>query len=540
MVVCAHGCADPWHHRMVLNCHASAIATLAGCEIIRHKFIHCMRARNILQGIQLIVLASVFAPELWAQNLIGNASVAPAMGYREDRILVMPKQAVTMTALNFRLSTEMVARFQGLRGLQSVRVPSGETVATLLAKYQASGLVEYAEPDWVRGLDLIPNDPQLAAGTSWALHNMGQNGGLADADIDAPEAWDVLTSASNVVVAVIDSGIWRTHEDLALNVWTNGSNTGYGWNALLDNDAPGDGDGHGTMMAGVIGGVANNGKGSAGVAWQVRLMACKSFNTPASGFDSDIIEGIEFARTNGAQIINMSLSGTNFSFSLSNAIFSARQAGIIVVTSAGNSPADLDIQPRYPACFEIDNIIAVAATTRTDALWNSSGFGATNVDLAAPGHQITSAFAFANNQYLGPLSGTSYSAAYVSGACALLRARFPTETHQQIIARVLNGVDPLPALAGKCATGGRLNLRKALSPPIYLTFHSILNFLGQKTTQWRVTAGPTRNFVVQASTNLTTWSSVYGGTTSAAGTADFFDPMTANYPHRFYRVVAEP
>jgi hypothetical protein len=128
-----------------------------------------MRARNILQGIQLIVLASVFAPELWAQNLIGNASVAPAMGYREDRILVMPKQAVTMTALNFRLSTEMVARFQGLRGLQSVRVPSGETVATLLAKYQASGLVEYAEPDWVRGLDLIPNDPQLATGTSTTL-----------------------------------------------------------------------------------------------------------------------------------------------------------------------------------------------------------------------------------------------------------------------------------------------------------------------------------------------------------------------------------
>ena len=85
-----------------------------------------------------------------------------------------------------------------------------------------------------------------------------------------------------------------------------------------------------------------------------------------------------------------------------------------------------------------------------------------------------------------------------------------------------------------------MNLRKALSPPVYLTFQSMLNFMGQKTAQWRITAGPTRNFVVQASTNLTTWASVYGGTTSAAGTADFFDPLTANYPQRFYRVVAEP
>lgn len=499
-----------------------------------------MRARNIFQETRLIVFVFIFAPGLWAQNLIGNASVAPAPVYREDRILVMPKQTTALTALNSQLPGEVVTRFQGLRGLQSVRVPSDETVATLLAKYQASGLVEYAEPDFVRSLDLIPNDPQLANGTSWALNNAGQGGGVADADIDAPEAWDVLTSASNVVVAMIDSGILRTHEDLALNVWTNANGTGYGWNALLDNEAPADGDGHGTMMAGVIGGIGNNGKGSAGVAWQVKLMACKSFNTPASGFDSDIIEGIEFARTNGAHIINMSLSGTGFSLSLSNAIFAARQEGIIVVTTAGNSPADLDAQPRYPACFDIDNIIAVAASTRTDTLWSSSGFGASSVDLAAPGHQITSTFAFANNQYFGPLSGTSYSAAYVSGACALLRARYPTATHQQIIARVLNGVDPIPAFAGKCVTGGRLNLRKALSPQVSLAFHSMLNFLGQTTAQWRITAGPTRNFVVEASTNLTAWSPVYGGTTSTAGTADFFDPQTASHSRRFYRVVAEP
>jgi subtilisin family serine protease len=294
------------------------------------------------------------------------------------------------------------------------------------------------------------------------------------------------------------------------------------------------------MMAGVIGAVGNNGKGGAGVTWRVRLLACRSFATQTSGFDSDIIEGLEFARTNGAQVINMSLGGAGFSSSLSNAIFAAREAGIIVVASSGNEGVNVDVSPRFPACYQIDNIISVAASTRTDALWSSSNYGATNVDLAAPGQQINSTFAFGDAQYLTLTGGSSFSAAYVSGACALLRAKYPTETHQQIIARVLNGVDPLPSLAGKCVTSGRLNLRKALSPPVYLSFHSMLDFLGQRTAQWRVTAGPTRNFVVQASTNLTTWSAVYGGTTSAAGTADFFDPLTANYPQRFYRVVAEP
>lgn len=423
--------------------------------------------------------------------------------------------------------------------LQVVDVPQGDSVAGLIAKYEQSGLVEFAEPDFIRQLDLSPNDQQYTNGTAWALNNFGQGGGVADADIDAPEAWDVLNSASNIVVAIIDSGIRRTHEDLASNVWVNPGGAGYGWNALLNTEAPVDNDGHGSLMAGVIGAVGNNGKGSSGVAWQVQLLACKSFATTTSGTDADIIEGLEFARTNGARVINMSLSGTGFSLSLSNAIFSAREAGIIVVTSAGNDAANLELQPRYPACYDIDNIIAVAATTRTDALWSSSGFGTTKVDLAAPGHQITSTFAFGDSQYI-TTSGTSYSAAYVSGACALLRARYPTETYQQIIARVLNGVDPLPSLAGKCVTGGRLNLRKALSPPVSLAFHSMLNFMGQKTAQWRITAGPTRNFVVQASTNLTAWSSVYGGTTTAAGTADFFDPLAANHPRRFYRVVAEP
>jgi len=484
-----------------------------------------------------LVMLGLMIPGFGAAPAQTAGLAPPAAAYRSDRILVMPgaDAAAALTYWQSSRQVQILERFPGLGGLQVVSVPKGETVAGLIQKLGSSGLVRYAEPDYLRTLDLIPNDPQITNGTAWALNNFGQGGGVADADIDAPEAWDVLTSASNIVVAMIDSGILSTHEDLAANVWNNTGGTGYGWNALLDNEAPADGDGHGTMMAGVIGGVGNNGKGGAGVAWQVRLMACKCFETPASGADADIIEGIEFARSNGAHVINMSLSGPGFSLSLSNAIQMARDAGIIVVASAGNSPVDLDVQPRYPACFKIDNIIPVAATTRSDTLWSSSGFGATNVALAAPGSQITSTFAFGNSQYLGPLSGTSYSAAYVSGACALLRAKYPSETHQPIIARVLAGVDPLPALAGKCATGGRLNLRKALSPPIQLTS---LSAAGVLPFQLRVTAGPNRSCVIEASTNLTGWLPVFTNTTSATGTFDYTAASSTNAPRYFFRAVS--
>lgn len=466
-----------------------------------------------------------------------------ATTYRPDRILVMPRHGPensSLAELQASLDSHVQKSFPSFGGVQVISVPQGETVTSLIEKFQRSGFVEFAEPDFARQLDLTPDDPRYANGTLWSLHNSGQGGGVADADIDAPEGWDVLNSASNIVVAVIDTGINRTHEDLAANVWTNQPAGGFGWNSIATNTSPGDDEGHGSLVSGVLGAVGNNGKGVVGVAWRVQIMACKSFDAARNGFDSDILESLEFALTNGARIINMSLSGTGFSASLSNAVFAARQAGIIVVASSGNEAVNVDVSPRYPACYDLDNIISVAATTRTDDLWSSSNYGATNVDLAAPGHQITSTFTFSDTLYVGPVSGTSLSAPYVSGTCALLLAKYPTETHQQIIARVLNGIDLLPSLTGKCVTGGRLNLRKALSPPVYLRFHSMLNFMGQTTAQWRITAGPTRNFVVEASADLTTWSPVYGGTTSAVGTADFFDPLTANYPRRFYRVVAEP
>lgn len=487
----------------------------------------------------------------WAGVVPGGLAEAPAgvpaasasAEYRPDRILIMPRERADAGALaSFHASQKatVLGAFAGIGGLQVLHLPEGETVPDAIGKYARSGLVGFAEPDYARQLALTPNDPKYADGTLWGLNNCGQSGGIVDADIDGPEAWDVLTSASNIVVAVLDTGVHHTHEDLATNIWINPLDGSPGWNALTGTNNPADGDGHGTLVSGVLGAAGNNGKGVVGVAWRTQIMACKCFNTLGeSGFDSDIIECIDYARTNGARIINASFSGTGFSQALSNALYSAREAGIIVVASVGNNAADIDAVPRYPACYALDNVVAVAATTRTDGLWSSSNYGATNADLAAPGAAMYSTFFTADNSYLGGsfLAGTSLAAPYVSGTMALMLTKYPTESHQQIIRRVLDATDSLPALAGKCLTGGRLNLRRALSPPIQLT---ILSKPTNEPFQLRVSAGPNRTCVVETSATLTNWTPVLTNVTSTDGVFEHVDLDSTNAGRRFYRAVSTP
>lgn len=480
----------------------------------------------------LFILNLAVVPSVWAQHL---DAATPAPAYREDRILVMPKPAAAIASLHSQLGADVLTRFPGLGGLQTVAVPSGETAATLIAKYQASGLVEYAEPDFFRYLNAAPNDPKYTDGTLWGLHNSGQSGGLTDADIDAPEAWDVQSSASSVVVAVLDTGIRYTHEDLAANMWTNPVDGSFGFNTITGTTNVMDDNGHGTLVSGVLGAVGNNGKGVTGVAWQVQLMAIKCFNSSGGSSDSYIIAGIDYARTNGAHVMVAPFDSPGYSASLSNAIYATRETGIIFVTSVGNNSVNIDTAPRYPACYDIDNVVAVTATTRTDTLLSIANYGATHVDLAAPGESIHTTWSPSDSYYTSIFSGTSYSAPYVAGAFALLKERFPTKTHQELIHRVLNGVDPLPALAGKCATGGRLNLRKALSPPLQLT---LLSTAGNLPLQFRVQAGPNRSCVIEASTNLTSWLPVFTNTTSAGGTFDFTDSAPLNSPRQFFRAVS--
>ncbi len=474
-------------------------------------------------------------PTSVAQNAAAATAVAE---YRTDRILIMPgtdASPVELTDFHLRQSVKVAAQFPDIGGLQVLQLRENENVLAIIAKYQDSGLVDYAEPDFIRHLNATPNDPKFTDGTLWGLNNTGQSGGVADADIDAPEGWDVLNSASNIIVAVLDTGIRRSHEDLATNVWINPVDGGYGWNALTGTNTPADDEGHGSLVSGTLGAAGNNGKGVTGVAWRLQIMAGKCFNNLQAGSDSDIITCIEFATTNGAKIINASFDSPGYSISFSNAIYNARNAGIIFVASAGNNAINIDASPRFPACYDIDNIISVAASTRSNALWVSSNFGATNVDLVAPGNQITSTFFISDNSYIGPLSGTSFSAPYVAGACALMLVKYPAETHQQIIARVLNAADPLPALTGKCVTGGRLNLRKALSPTIQMM---PLSTDGSLPFRLRVNAGPNRICVIESSADLATWSSVITNTTTAAGWFDYTNGVPVNTARKFFRAVS--
>ena len=483
----------------------------------------------------LLTTATSFAQ---ISPLAVTSVAAPA--YRQDRILLKPKAATSAAALaRFHSSQQGKIRqtFEGIGRLQIVELPKGVSVPAFIAGYQQSGLVEFAEPDYEGHTAVTSsNDPQYLNGSLWALNNTGQSGGTADADIDAPEAWDVLTSASNIVVAVLDTGVRYTHEDLAANMWVNPNDGSHGLNAIAGTTDPSDdsGNGHGTMVAGVLGAVGNNGKGVTGVAWRVQIMACKCFNSLGNGNISDVVTCLDYARTNGAKVINASWGFFPGSLALSNAVSSLRDAGVIVVVASGNSTNNIDVNPVYPAGYPLDNIVTVASTSRQDTLSYFSNYGSTNVHLAAPGEEIKSTHVALDTFYFTE-SGTSFSAPYVVGAFALMLAKFPGETHQQLISRVLNATHPLPSLAGKCVSGGRLNLRNALNPVVRLT---VLPTALNAPFQLRVSASANRTCIIQASTNLINWSPVFTNSTSASGTFDFTDANSPGSEHRFYRVSA--
>jgi subtilisin family serine protease len=396
--------------------------------------------------------------------------------------MAKPEQTRAVERMHAAERAKVLHRFPALGNIEVIELPQDASVEPVIARYRQSGLVEAAEPDHRFALAATADDPSYADGTQWNLNNIGQSGGVADSDIDAPEGWDTYNSASNIIVAVIDTGARLTHEDLAANLWINpGEIPGNGFdddlngfiddvhgiNAIAHTGNPIDDVGHGTHVTGIVGAVGNNGKGVAGVCWGIRLIICKFLDTDG-GLESDLIQCLDYAQTHGAKVINCSFVAPTYDIVLSNAFWSLHIAGIVVVAAAGNSGTDNDVAPQYPASLKMDNLIAVTATTRTDG-FAGYNYGASSVHLAAPGYQIYSTFNGHDADY-GYLSGTSMSAPHVSGALALLSARFPSDDYRGLINRLLASVDPLPGLAGRCATAGRLNLSKALGPPLQADF----------------------------------------------------------------------
>ncbi len=232
-----------------------------------------------------------------------------------------------------------------------------------------------------------------------------------------------------------------------------------GWNFVSNTDDPYDDNSHGTHVAGTIGAVGNNGAGVAGINWKIQLMPLKFMDSSGSGYTSDAIAALNFAVAHGARLSNNSWGGGGYSPELYAAIQNARNAGHIFVVAAGNDGVDVDTSPSYPASYNLDNVVSVAATDQNDQLAYFSNYGANTVQLAAPGVNILSTTP--NNTY-SSYSGTSMATPHVVGVLALVWDLHPDWTYRQVIDQVLQTVDPLPALQGKTISGGRLDAARAV------------------------------------------------------------------------------
>jgi len=372
-----------------------------------------------------------------------------------------------------------VLELQGEKGL--------DLASRALRALQHHPFIEYAEYNYLHHIDTTPNDPQF--NDLWGLHNTDQTGGTPDADIDAPEAWDISTGSTEVVVGVIDTGIDYDHEDLAANIWINPGEIPYnevdddlngyvddihGINAITESGDPNDDHGHGTHCAGTIGAVGNNDKGVVGVNWKVRLVGLKFLNSGGSGYDADAIECINYAialKNNGVNIrvLSNSWGGGGYSQGLYDAIDATNQAGILFVAAAGNDGLDTESNPHYPSSYDNVNILAVASTDSEDKLSSfsngASNYGSTSVDIGAPGSSILSTTP--NNTY-STKSGTSMATPHVSGAAALFLSENDYSTVDELPVEdlkyyLMDYGDPISALAGKCVSGKRLNLYTSLA-----------------------------------------------------------------------------
>ncbi len=367
--------------------------------------------------------------------------------------------------------------FSLVPGLAVVTLPQDLSVDDAIVSFSATSGIRYAEPNYKYQITVIPND--FSFSELWGMHNTGQTGGTFDADIDAPEAWELHTGSNQVIVGVIDTGVDYQHEDLADNMWVNEAELNgdpgidddgngfvddiYGYDFMNGDGDPMDDHGHGTHVSGTIGAVGDNSIGVAGVCWDVRIMALKGLDEYGWGSTAALIGCIEYSTLMGAHLTNNSWGGGGFSLGLYDAINAAKDAGILFVAAAGNNNFDNDVFPFYPASYDLDNIISVMSTDHNDERSGFSNWGFISVDLAAPGSNILSSLP--NNSY-GVGSGTSMAAPHVAGACALVMAADSDLIFSEVINILLENVDVLQSLDGLCVTGGRLNIFESMEEAV--------------------------------------------------------------------------
>ena len=463
------------------------------------QFAHLRILLNLfITGFILSCLVSgVYAEELSDSDNSGFQTSAPyvpgevIVKYKDGTIAALAAEGSGPVALE-ALGAEVAVDFSagGLTNLQALDITGPISVKEAIAELENSPYVAYAEPNYIISLSLpetdpagpdevgdfsalaYPNDPKFS--DQWGLSNTGQTGGTSGADISALKGWEITKGSDTIVVAVLDTGVDYTHPDLAANIWKNPGeipNNGidddgngyvddvYGYDFINNDNDPMDDNGHGTHCAGIIGAIGNNGIGVAGVSWNVKIMPLKFLRADGSGDTAAALNAIAYARRMGADIISCSWGGTAKSQALGDAIASTNA---LFPCAAGNEGSNNDISPHYPSGFDSPQIISVAASDAKDGIPSFSNYGATKVDVAAPGDWIMSTYPTALGHQYVKMKGTSMATPHVSGLAALLLSKNPSQTPAEIKAKIMDNVDKLSAFAGKSVSGGRINIHKAL------------------------------------------------------------------------------
>jgi len=420
--------------------------------------------------------------------------------YLPNSVIVKVKETASqndIAGLQAAMGVIKVTEVQLVSGLQIWQL-SLENAPQMISAYGNDPRVQYMELDHIITLPDVqttsrtkkeklatitpqtttPNDPDYPL--LWGLNNTGQTGGKPDADIDAPEAWNIQTG-DPIVVGVIDSGVDYNHPDLAGNIWTNlgeiagdgidNDSNGYiddvrGWDFAFNDNDPMDVDGHGTHVAGTIAATGNNSLGVIGVAWnKAKIMPLRFLDDSGSGATSNAILAIDYATAKRVKVTNNSWGGLLPipNKALEDAIKAAGEQGSLFVAAAGNESRNTDLVPAYPASYDLPNIISVAATDHNDKLSYFSNYGANTVDLAAPGSEIYSTTPGGNYD---TYSGTSMASPHVAAAVALVWAKDPTLTPAQIKNRLLKTTDPITDPIARLIwklDAGRLNVANALA-----------------------------------------------------------------------------
>ena len=349
--------------------------------------------------------------------------------------------------------------------IAQLALPKGADPAAMVERLKHNPNIEYAELNYLHFPSVVPNDPSYSS--LWGMQIT-----------DAEQGWEMEMGSKDIVVGVIDTGFDYTHPDLAANIWTNPNEiagngvdddgNGYiddihGISAINDNGNPQDTHYHGTHVAGTIGAVGNNGEGVVGVNWNTNMVGC-SFLGGSGGTTADAIQCIDYMvdlknRGVNLRVLNNSWGGGAFSQSLKDAIISADNAGMLFVAAAGNDAFDNDQIDSWPANYDVPNVMSIASTTSTDNMSSFSQWGATTVDMGAPGSNVLSTVPGGYNT----LSGTSMATPHVAGAAALILAADPSLSTAEVKNILMTSGDPIADLQGKTVSGKRLNVNTALT-----------------------------------------------------------------------------